>query len=500
MFIDSGLRRACAVLGIKLTHSAPGRPAGRGKIERYFRTVRDQFLVEIATAADGVGTRVDTLAELNSLFTAWVEQVYHQRVHSETEQAPLARFLAAGPAGADARPQLLAEAFRWGEWRTVTKTATVSLHGNLYEVDPALAGSKVELVFDPFDLTDITVPAPRPARREGDPVQDRPARPPQGRRRHPTTGDAHRDRLPAAARGPADPRPGRTAPLRPTHRPSPDRADRSGRPRHPSRQPAARQPATDHDGLRYDADLLTLAARHTSSTAADPRRGDRMSLDKLCSYYGFTRTPFRRDLAPGMLHRHAGHAEAVARIPWCIGETALGVITGEVGAGKTVALRAALAELDASRLHRDLPAEPRRRRPRHLHRAGLRPRRRPPVPHRQPDRPNHGPPRRRETRTRTGRHRRRRRSAPAVRRPTRGTPVPDQQRDGQRRPVHRAAARPTHPAAPDQTRQLRRPGPTDRAALHPARHDRHRDPRTTSATTSSSSAAATNCSATTPPT
>ena len=73
-----------------------------------------------------------------------------------------------------------------------------------------------------------------------------------------------------------------------------------------------------------------------------------MSLDKLCSFYGFTRTPFRKDLAPAMLHRHGGHAEAVARIRWCIAETALGVITGEVGAGKTVALRAALAELDAS--------------------------------------------------------------------------------------------------------------------------------------------------------
>jgi len=73
-----------------------------------------------------------------------------------------------------------------------------------------------------------------------------------------------------------------------------------------------------------------------------------VSLDKLCSFYGFTRTPFRKDLAPAMLHRHGGHAEAVARIRWCIAETALGVITGEVGAGKTVALRAALAELDAS--------------------------------------------------------------------------------------------------------------------------------------------------------
>ena len=74
-----------------------------------------------------------------------------------------------------------------------------------------------------------------------------------------------------------------------------------------------------------------------------------MSLDQLGSFFGFTRTPFRRDLAPSMLHRHAGHAEAVARIRWCISENALGVITGEVGAGKTVALRAALAELDASR-------------------------------------------------------------------------------------------------------------------------------------------------------
>jgi len=50
-----------------------------------------------------------------------------------------------------------------------------------------------------------------------------------------------------------------------------------------------------------------------------------------------------------MLHRHAGHAEAVARISWCVDEAAIGVITGEVGAGKTVAVRAATAELDGSR-------------------------------------------------------------------------------------------------------------------------------------------------------
>ena len=74
-----------------------------------------------------------------------------------------------------------------------------------------------------------------------------------------------------------------------------------------------------------------------------------MSIDLLAAHYGFGRTPFGRDLAPQMLHRTAGHGEAVARINWCINERALGVITGEVGSGKTVAARAATTTLDASR-------------------------------------------------------------------------------------------------------------------------------------------------------
>jgi len=74
-----------------------------------------------------------------------------------------------------------------------------------------------------------------------------------------------------------------------------------------------------------------------------------MSIQVLQSHYGFARMPFGRDLAPGMLHRSAGHGEAIARIAWCIAERALGVVTGEVGSGKTVAARAATAALDASR-------------------------------------------------------------------------------------------------------------------------------------------------------
>lgn len=72
-------------------------------------------------------------------------------------------------------------------------------------------------------------------------------------------------------------------------------------------------------------------------------------IDRLQAHYGFTRMPFGRDLAPSMLHRHTAHGEAAARITWCITDKALGVITGEVGVGKTVAARAALAALDQTR-------------------------------------------------------------------------------------------------------------------------------------------------------
>jgi putative transposase len=152
-FVDAWLLRACAKLGIKLVHSQPGRPQGRGKIERFFRTVRGQFLAELTEAR---AAQVSDLAGLNRLFTAWTETVYHTRAHSETGQPPLARWEAGGPFPVPAGPAL-AEAFRWSEWRTVTRTATVSMHGNRYQVDPALAGQRVELVFDPFDLTVLSV-------------------------------------------------------------------------------------------------------------------------------------------------------------------------------------------------------------------------------------------------------------------------------------------------------------------------------------------------------
>ncbi len=74
-----------------------------------------------------------------------------------------------------------------------------------------------------------------------------------------------------------------------------------------------------------------------------------MSLDRLCAYYGFTRVPFGRDIPPSSLFCSTAHSEAVARLTWLVDHRGLGILTGEVGAGKTVAIRATVAALDLSR-------------------------------------------------------------------------------------------------------------------------------------------------------
>jgi putative transposase len=156
-YADLSLQRTCAVLGIRLTHSQPGRPQGRGKVERVIETIQQQFMVEV-TGDERHPARhpVSSLEELNGLLDAWVRTVYHARVHSETGQAPQARWDAAGPPALP-DPARLRHAFAWSAVRLVRKTATVELEGNVYSVDPFLAGRKVELVFSPFDMTRLEV-------------------------------------------------------------------------------------------------------------------------------------------------------------------------------------------------------------------------------------------------------------------------------------------------------------------------------------------------------
>lgn len=147
---------SAAVLDITIVHSRPGKPQGRGKIERWNRTVRDQFLVEIDTAT--ARGEVQSLAELNRLFTAWCHQHYHRAVHTETGATPTGRYHRADRTPAPRPdPTLLRRAFLWREQRKVTAFATVSLHGNRYEVDAALIGRTVDVLFTPFDLSVIEV-------------------------------------------------------------------------------------------------------------------------------------------------------------------------------------------------------------------------------------------------------------------------------------------------------------------------------------------------------
>ena len=81
-FVDETIAVTCAKLRIRITHSPPYRPEGRGKIERFFETVRGQFLVEISPdGKPAPGRRVpDGLEQLNGWFTTWAEHQYHVRL------------------------------------------------------------------------------------------------------------------------------------------------------------------------------------------------------------------------------------------------------------------------------------------------------------------------------------------------------------------------------------------------------------------------------------
>jgi len=151
LYVDNGapyanafLERTCAVLGIRLIHSRPYAPQGRGKQERLNRFIRERFLLE----AEAQG--IPSFTELNDRFLAWAEQVCNLRQHAETGEVPLRRFLAQG-LPQEVEPSLLREAFRTAVLRRVDRTASVSLAGQHYQVDSSLVGRRVELRFDPDD-------------------------------------------------------------------------------------------------------------------------------------------------------------------------------------------------------------------------------------------------------------------------------------------------------------------------------------------------------------
>jgi transposase InsO family protein len=156
VYVDNGqvysstqFNAACATLGIERIQTAPYSPEAKGKQERFFETLRLQFLPEVEAS------NLTTLTDLNESLWAWLECIYHQHEHSETKQTPLARYAAGLAQVRHADPETVRRAFLWREKRKVRKDATLSLQGNRYQVEPQWAGRTIELRFDPFDLSQI---------------------------------------------------------------------------------------------------------------------------------------------------------------------------------------------------------------------------------------------------------------------------------------------------------------------------------------------------------
>jgi putative transposase len=86
MYRSPQLARIAAALGTLIIHSRPYQPEGRGKIERCFRTVREQFLANLDPKHSL------SLEELNDRLWAWIESVYHRSEHSALGTTPLLRW------------------------------------------------------------------------------------------------------------------------------------------------------------------------------------------------------------------------------------------------------------------------------------------------------------------------------------------------------------------------------------------------------------------------
>jgi len=152
LYVDNGanyrskhLALVCAKLGIALLHARPFQPQGKGKIERWFKTLRAQLLTRL-TSADTA-----SLTALNRRLAGWIEGEYHHNPHRGLAGAtPLEQWARTAEAVRFPEPGLdLTDLFLFEAVRKVQKDCTVSLNGVIYEVDAALVGENVTLRFDP---------------------------------------------------------------------------------------------------------------------------------------------------------------------------------------------------------------------------------------------------------------------------------------------------------------------------------------------------------------
>ena len=154
VYVDNGaafrskhFETVAASLGIALIRSRPYKPQGKGKIERWFKTVRTSFLADY---------QAGTLEGLNGDLQQWVDGYYHQRSHKGTGQTPFARFVAhseclrCAPAG-------LRDYFRKTIRRRVCRDRTVTIDGRLFEAPVGLIGKHVELKYHEDDPDTVEV-------------------------------------------------------------------------------------------------------------------------------------------------------------------------------------------------------------------------------------------------------------------------------------------------------------------------------------------------------
>lgn len=152
------LKFVCANLGIHLIHTPPGKPRGRGKVERFFRTVRDGFL-------EGDKPPAHTLEGLNDAFRIWLSH-YHKRIHSSLGISPLQKRLSS-PSRCKALPEAVAiePLFRMKRRCRVYLNNTIRFKKRSYEVMDALPGERLDVWFMPWEPGQLWYgPEMKPAR------------------------------------------------------------------------------------------------------------------------------------------------------------------------------------------------------------------------------------------------------------------------------------------------------------------------------------------------
>lgn len=135
-FKSHRLQLGCASLEIGLRYAKPYRPQGKGKIERFFKTVRGQFLPELPEQP--------SLEQINRAFEEYLEDDYHTRKHGGTGMSPIDRYRQDAKALRRA-PENLPEYFRKQVSRKVNNDRTVKLDNRLFEAPHGYIGEQVFL-------------------------------------------------------------------------------------------------------------------------------------------------------------------------------------------------------------------------------------------------------------------------------------------------------------------------------------------------------------------